>query len=60
MNFDKKRRCTVCKKMTDKWQRINGGPWHCWDGCFSTTGRDYRTINGKPLWEGNKQIVGVA
>lgn len=32
-----KRRCVVCGKMTEKWQRINGGPWHCYDSCKSTT-----------------------
>jgi hypothetical protein len=29
--------------MTYKWQRINGGPWYCYDGCRSTSGIDHRT-----------------
>jgi hypothetical protein len=37
-----RRRCCNCKKMTEKWQRLNGGPWHCYDGCMSTTGIDFR------------------
>jgi len=36
--------------MTGNYQRTNGGSWHCYDGCYSTTGRDKRTINGKPAW----------
>jgi hypothetical protein len=45
-----RRRCTVCRKLTENWQRINGGPWHCYDGCYSTTGYDRRTPDGKPAW----------
>jgi ribosomal protein L37AE/L43A len=45
-------KCVNCGKMTENYQRINGGPWHCYDGCFSTTGRDSRTIDGTPLWKG--------
>lgn len=53
MNLDPKRkRCVVCGKLTHKWQRYNGGPWHCYDGCYSTIGCDRRTTTGKPLWEG--------
>jgi hypothetical protein len=37
--------------MTHKWQKINGGPIHCFDGCYSTNGFDYRTQDGNPLWE---------
>jgi hypothetical protein len=46
---EKRRRCVVCNKLTKKWQRVNGGPWHCYDGCYSTTGCDKRTTTGKPL-----------
>ena len=48
---NKRRRCTVCNKLTENWQRINYGPWHCYDGCYSTTGKDIRTKDGKPQWE---------
>jgi len=43
-------KCVCCGKMTGNYQRTNGGSWHCYDGCYSTTGRDKRTINGKPAW----------
>lgn len=43
-----RRRCVVCNKLTYNWQRVCGGPWHCFDGCYSTTGRDRRTEDGKP------------
>lgn len=49
-----KRRCVCCQKMTLKWQRFNKGPWHCYDGCYSTTGYDRRTVGGIPLWEGGE------
>jgi hypothetical protein len=42
--------CTNCNQFTEMWQQINGGPIHCHDGCFSTTGRDKRTTDGKPAW----------
>ncbi|HYT45468.1 MAG TPA: hypothetical protein VEP90_24295 [Methylomirabilota bacterium] len=45
-----RRKCRICGKLTEKWQRINGGPWHCYDGCYSTIGYDRRTSTGKPLW----------
>jgi hypothetical protein len=48
---NKRKRCTICNKLTENWQRINYGPWHCYDGCYSTTGKDKRTKNGKPQWE---------
>ena len=35
--------------MTLKWQKVNGRPAHCYDGCFSTTGVDRRTPDGKPV-----------
>jgi hypothetical protein len=38
----KRRRCVVCGKLTEKWQRVNGSAWHCYDGCLSTTGHDNR------------------
>ena len=44
-----KHRCCLCNKLTTKYQRINGGAWHCYDGCYSTTGSDYRTEDGTPL-----------
>lgn len=50
----KRKRCCNCNLMTTAWQRINGSPWHCYDGCYSTTGIDNRTVNGKPMWEGNE------
>lgn len=43
-------KCCNCGKMSGNYQRINGGPWHCYDGCYSTTGRDWRTIDGSPWW----------
>ena len=46
----KRRKCCNCNQLTYKWQRINGSPWHCYDGCYSPTGWDNRTTNGKPLW----------
>lgn len=36
---EQRRRCAVCGKLTYKWQRVNGGPWHCYDQCRSTTER---------------------
>jgi len=53
-NFERRRRCTFCKKLTHKWQSVNGSPIHCYDGCHSTTGCDRRTITGKLLSEGGK------
>jgi hypothetical protein len=47
-------RCSVCKKLSYFTHSINGAEWVCYDGHFSTTGTDNRTINGKPLWLGNK------
>ena len=46
-----KHKCVNCGKLTLKYQHINGGPWHCYDGCYSTTGWDHRTKDGKPAWE---------
>jgi hypothetical protein len=37
--MSEKKRCVYCKKMTSKWQRINNGPYHCYDGCKSTKER---------------------
>ena len=51
----KRKRCCFCKKLTFRWQRINGSQWHCYDGCYSTTGYDRRTKDGKPLWEKEEQ-----
>ena len=47
----KKRRCVNCEKLTYNWHRYNSGPWHCYDGCYSTTGIDIRTQNEKPLYK---------
>ena len=52
----RRRRCVICGKLTHKWKRINMGSWHCYDGCYSTTGWDRRTIDGQPLWENGKAI----
>jgi hypothetical protein len=46
-----RKRCKVCGKLTTKWQSINYGVIHCYDGCFSTTGYDNRTIDGKPKYK---------
>ena len=45
-----RRKCCVCRKLTFYWHRVNGSPWHCYDGCYSTTGYDNRTSDGQPLW----------
>src|SRR5271165_344597 len=45
-----RRRCCRCQKMTENWQRVNGSPYHCYDGCFSTLGVDYRSADGLPIW----------
>ncbi len=49
-----KRRCCFCLKLTYNWQRVNGGSWHCYDGCYSTTNCDRRSITGKLLSQGGK------
>ncbi len=43
-----KHRCCMCNKMSYYTHSINSSPWMCYDGCFSTTGRDKRTKNGIP------------
>lgn len=48
--YQKRKRCFICRKMTYNWQRINSGAWHCYDGCYSTTGFDRRSLDGKPIW----------
>lgn len=45
-----RKRCCNCGKLSHNWQRVNGGPTHCYDGCYSTTGQDRRTEDGKPQW----------
>lgn len=50
-----RKRCKTCNLMTAKWQRINGGPVHCFDGCYSTTGYDHRTVDGSPRWLQGKE-----
>lgn len=45
-----KRLCCLCRKKTEKWQKVNGAPAQCYDGCVSTTGVDRRTYDGKPAW----------
>ena len=59
-----RRRCYYCRKLTYKWQSFNGSSYHCYDGCYETTGRDWRTEDGTPLWEGgkvrNEKFLGAA
>jgi len=50
-----RKKCVICGKLTYNWQRINGSPWHCFDGCFSTPGKDNRTEDGTPLSKGGKR-----
>ena len=45
-----RKKCVQCRKLTEKWEKINGSPAQCYDGCYSTTGRDCRTIDGEPAW----------
>lgn len=33
----KRKRCQICLFLTYKWQRVNGGLVHCFDGCKSTS-----------------------
>lgn len=56
--MNKRKRCVVCGKMTEKWQRVNGSPWHCYDGCFSTTGMDRRTWDMQPAWQQARKSSG--
>lgn len=53
-------KCVVCGKLTERWQRVNGGSWHCYDGCYSTTGWDRRQPDGIPHWikEGDGKLLG--
>lgn len=59
----KRRRCDRCRLMTYKWQKINGGPWHCYDGCMSTTGVDHRSSKIQDLVntlkEGAERVFGT-
>lgn len=34
-------------------------PWHCYDGCYSTTNFDRRTCCGSPLYPLRKEVVPV-
>lgn len=43
----KRRTCSCCGFLTYKWDN-SGGAWACYDGCYNTTGRDWRTVDGKP------------
>jgi len=52
-----RRRCCRCRRLTENWQKVNGGPYHCYDGCYSTTGFDYRTVDGSPLWKNPEKFV---
>ena len=45
-----RKKCAQCRKLTEKWEKCNGSPAQCYDGCHSTTGRDSRTIDGEPAW----------
>ena len=51
-----RKRCSICRKLTFKYQRVNGGAWHCYDGCYSTTGYDKRSIDGTPMWKGGVRL----
>lgn len=53
MKITKRKRCSVCNKLSEHWTASNNSPIYCSDGCYHTTGIDNRTINGKPMWEGN-------
>jgi len=46
----KRKRCVNCGQLTERWHRINGSPYHCYDGCFGTTGFDCRAEDGFPMW----------
>ncbi len=53
-----KHKCYFCQKLSNNTQKVNGSPYHCYDGCYSTTGRDMRTTDGKPAWEnGWKNLI---
>ena len=41
-----RKRCVKCNLLTHNWQRVCGGVWHCYDGCYSTTGIDNRSSDG--------------
>jgi hypothetical protein len=45
-----RKKCNICNKLSTNWQKVNGSIAHCFDGCYSTTGRDKRTIDGQPAW----------
>jgi len=51
-----RKRCVVCKRLTEKWQSVNYGPIHCYDGCYSTTGWDNRTPDGSPKYKSQHNI----
>ncbi len=57
---ERRKRCTTCGKLTTKWQRINGGPNHCYDGCYEATGYDRRTTDGSPMWLNPDKKIAVA
>ena len=38
----KRKRCAYCGKLTHDWERVNGGPYLCWD-----CGRKIRDIEAK-------------
>lgn len=46
----RRKRCQFCLNLTEKWSKF-GETTFCYDGCYSTTGWDNRTLTGKPLWE---------
>ena len=55
MNPFTRHKCSICKRMTTRWEKANGGPYRCYDGCYGTTGKDRRTVDGKPQWLQNKK-----
>lgn len=42
----RRKRCSICGLLTYNWQAVNLGSVHCFDGCYSTTGRDRRSPDG--------------
>lgn len=43
------RRCCICNKLSRIWKSMKGGSPYCADGCYSTTGFDRRTLDGRTL-----------
>jgi hypothetical protein len=43
-----RRRCALCGHLTEKWQSIGGGSWHCYDGCQGTLGEEAHHVERTP------------